>query len=89
VIDAILDHTPAGEEPILDFVRRAAANPSIGYDLVEVAEAERATAHRNRAVAHFLRSFGNLHIDEDRVLDAYFRLCSISMSCEELAAAFL
>jgi glutaminase len=88
VIDAILDHTPAGEDLVLDFVRRAAANPSIGYDL-KVAEAERATGHRNRAVAHFLRSFGNLHNDADRVLDAYFRLCSISMSCEELAAAFL
>ncbi len=49
----------------------------------------RATGHRNRAVAHFLKSFGNLHNDADRILDAYFRLCSISMSCVELATAFL
>jgi glutaminase len=88
VVDAILDHSPPGEDLVLDFVRRAAANPSIDYDL-EVAEAERATGHRNRAVAHFLRSFGNLHNDADRVLDAYFRLCSIRMSCEELAASLL
>jgi len=39
-------------------------------------------------MAHFLKSFGNLHNDADRVLDAYFRLCSISMSCVELATAF-
>jgi glutaminase len=88
VVDAILRHTPSGADLILDFVRLAAANPSVGYD-EEVAAAERATAHRNRAVAHFLKSFGNLHEDADRVLDAYCRLCSVAMSCEELAAAFL
>jgi glutaminase len=88
IVDAILDHAADGEDPILDFVRRAAANPAIGYDLM-VAEAERDTGHRNRAMAHFLKSFGNLHNEPERVLDAYFRLCSLSMSCEELTAAFL
>ncbi len=87
VLDAILDH--AGDaDLVLPFIRRAAANPAIGYDLA-VAEAERATAHRNRAVANFLKSFGNLHNDADRVLDAYCRLCSISMTCRELADSFL
>lgn len=88
VLDAILDHAREGEDLVLDFVRRAAGNDALCYDLV-VAEAERETGHRNRAVAHFLRSFGNLHNDPDRVLDAYFRLCSISMSCVELSQAFL
>ena len=88
VIDAILCHTPPGDDPLLRFVRRAAANPSIDYDRA-VAEAERATGHRNRAMAHFLKSFGNLENDTDWVLDAYFHLCALSMSCEELAGAFL
>jgi len=83
VLDAILDH---GDELLLPFIRTAAGDQSIGYDL-EVAEAERETGHRNRAVAHFLKSFGNLHNDADRVLDAYFRLCSVSMSCVELATS--
>lgn len=88
VLDAILNHAREGEDLVLDFVRCAAANDALGYDLA-VAEAERETGHRNRAVAHFLRSFGNLHNEPDRVLDAYFRLCSISMSCVELSQAFL
>jgi glutaminase len=86
LIDAILSHPHEGDV-ILDFVRLAAANPSIGYDLT-VAEAEKEAAHRNRALGHFLKSFGNLRNDTDRVLDAYFKLCSIAMSCRELAAAF-
>jgi glutaminase len=88
VLDAILSHAPDGRDVVLDFIRLAAGDGSIDDDVV-VAEAERTTGHRNRAVAHFLKSFGNLHNDADRVLDAYFRLCSISMSCVELAAAFL
>jgi glutaminase len=87
VLDMVLDHQPEGADLVLDFVRHAAANPTIGYDL-SVAGAERATGHRNRALAHFLKSFGNLRNDPDRVLDAYFDLCSLSMSCAELAAAF-
>lgn len=87
VLDMVLAHQREGEDLLLDFVRRAAANASVGYD-PGVAAAERATGHRNRALAHFLKSFGNLRNDPDRVLDAYFLLCSISMSCTELAAAF-
>lgn len=87
VLDLVLGHQRDGEDLVLDFVRRAAANPEIGYD-ASVAAAERSTGHRNRALAHFLKSFGNLRNDPDRVLDAYFRLCSLSMSCAELATAF-
>ena len=87
VLDLVLSHQRDGEDLLLDFVRRACSNASIGYD-DSVAEAERATGHRNRALAHFLKSFGNLKNDPDRVLDAHFLLCSLSMSCSELAAAF-
>ena len=88
VLDAILSHAPEDRDVMLAFVRAAAGDASIGYD-DEVAQGERATGHRNRAVAHFLKSFGNLRNDTDLVLDAYFRLCSIAMSCTELAESFL
>ncbi len=87
VLDLILSHQPDGADLVLDFVRRAGGDGSVGYDRA-VAAAERSTGHRNRALAHFLKSFGNLRNDPDRVLDAYFLLCSLSMSCVELAAAF-
>jgi glutaminase len=84
MLDAILDH---GDDLLLPFIRSAACLDSLDYD-VSVAAAESETGHRNRAVAHFPRSFGNLRHDPDRVLGAYFRLCSISMSCAELSQAF-
>ena len=87
VLDLVLRHQREGQDLVLDFVRGASGDPSAGYD-ERVAAAERATGHRNRALAHFLKSFGNLDGDPDRVLDAYFRLCSLSMSCASLAAAF-
>jgi glutaminase len=88
VLDTILGHVPAGSDPMLDFVRRAAARPGINYDPA-VAAAESATGHRNRALAYFLQSFGNLRGQAEAVLDAYFRLCSLSMNCIELADSFL
>ena len=87
VLDMVLGHEREGEDLVLDFVRRASGNGALAYDEA-VAASERATGHRNRALAHFLTSFGNLKNGPDRVLDAYFRLCSLSMSCVELAAAF-
>ncbi|HVT03239.1 MAG TPA: glutaminase [Thermoanaerobaculia bacterium] len=88
VLDAILSHDSAGDDLILDFIRQAASDSSVAYDLA-VAEAERLAGHRNRALAHFLKSFGNLRNATDQVLDAYFRLCSVSMNCVELTASFL
>lgn len=87
VMDLVLGKKKPGGDPLLDFVRRVAANDGLGYD-DSVAESERVTGHRNRAVAHFLKSFGNLNHDVDAVLDAYFRLCSLSMSCADLATGF-
>lgn len=83
VLDAILSH----DADVLEFIREAADDPSLHYDET-IATAERDTGHRNRALAHFLKSFGNLRNDTERVLDSYFNLCSISMSCVELSAAF-
>lgn len=87
IMDIILNHTDSGEDRILDMVRSISAEPTIGYDLV-VAEAEHATGHRNRATAWLLKTYRNLDNPVERVLQAYFRLCSLSLSCAELAAAF-
>lgn len=86
VTDVILSHLHDARATVLDFVRALAGNPGIEFDLA-VAESERSTGHRNAAMAHFLKSFGNLHNDPARVLDAYFHHCAIAMSCVDLASA--
>lgn len=87
IMDIILNHTDAGEDLILEIVRDITGEPSIDYDLI-VSEAEHNTGHRNRATAWLLKSYDNLDNPVERVLQAYFRLCSLAMSCEELATAF-
>ena len=46
---------------------------------------ESATGDRNRAIAHLMRSFGNLDGDVDAIIDAYFRQCSLLVTCRDLA----
>lgn len=71
---------------ILQFARLIAAQPQIDFDMT-VAQSERETAHRNYAIAHLMKDFGNLHNPVKNVIDSYCRQCSITMSCAELAKA--
>ncbi len=50
-----------------------------------VYESERDTGHRNRAIGHMLRSFDVLGEAPDSALDLYFRQCSVSVDCRDLA----
>ena len=88
VTDVVLDHLHEAKTSVLDFVGSLLRSGSVAYD-PSVARSEAETGHRNRALAHFLKSFGNLHNETDAVLDAYFHHCSLAMSCTELAESFL
>jgi len=72
----------------LEFVRSSSGISSVSYS-PEVAESEKKTGYRNYALAYFMKDFGNIHNDVETVLDLYFHLCSITMSCKELTQAFL
>jgi glutaminase len=78
------------ENAVVEFLRPLCGNPDVHYNRA-VAASERRTAHRNAAMAHLMKAFGNLANDVDDVLDAYCRHCAIEMSCVELvrAASFL
>lgn len=58
----------------------------IGID-AEVAQSEADTGFRNAALANFMRGFGTLDNEPQRVLDVYFRQCAITMSCVQVARA--
>lgn len=51
----------------------------------KVYESEVETGHRNRAIAHLLRSVNVLQGDPDDVLDVYFRQCSALVSARDLS----
>jgi len=74
------------ENALIKFIRKLTNKPDIGYDRA-VAESERGASHRNAAMAHFMKSFGNLENDVIDVVEAYCRHCAIEMSCVDLARA--
>lgn len=87
VVDCLLDTYPDPKSAILDFVREITGANDIEFD-AEVAKSEADWGYRNRALANFVKSFGNLRHDVDTVLDTYFHHCALAMSCRELAFAF-
>lgn len=88
VADIILSIFKHPKEDLLNFVRELADDDSIRFD-EEVALSEKETGHRNKALAHFMKSFGNIHNPVDEVLDFYFYQCAIAMSTQQLAKSFL
>ncbi len=50
-----------------------------------VYRSEHETGHRNRAIAHLLRSTGALDGDPDAAVDRYFMQCSIAVDARDLA----
>ena len=74
------------ENAVVEFLRPLTGNKEVHYNRA-VAMSERRTAHRNAAMAHLMKAFGNLNNSVDDVLDAYCRHCAIEMNCVELARA--
>lgn len=73
---------------LLEFIRSITGIAEINFN-PRVAESERQFGYRNYSMANLMKSFGNIHHNIDSVLDVYFHLCSIEMTCKELAQTFL
>ncbi len=86
--DALL----SGREPkfalaeILNLLRAMAEDDDIHINSA-VARSEQATGARNKALAHYLASYGNLINPPDLVLGTYFHQCAIEMTTVQLARA--
>ena len=88
VSDILLSVLENPEEDFLAFVRALSGSDSIGYNL-DVAHSERETGYLNAAIANLLKYHGSIKGDVEQVLHFYFLMCSVEMSCRELAKAFL
>jgi len=88
ITDLILEAYPDAKSEILKFVRNISGNQAIYFD-EEVAQSEKEHGFRNAALVNFIKSYGNIKNDAEIVLDTYFHLCSLAMSCEDLSRAFV
>jgi glutaminase len=88
ICDILVSHLDKPKTQLLEFIRKSSGLESVDY-CVQIAESEKIAGYRNYALANFMKSFGNIHNDVEPVLDLYFQLCSIEMTCKELSQAFL
>ena len=86
VTDVLCSRFVNPETALVEFVRRLSGNATIQYD-DRVARSELASGFRNRAMANFMRSFGNLVNPVEDVMEAYCRHCAIRMDAVDLARA--
>jgi len=88
VCDVLLDYLAEPKKDLLAFVHSLTGDETIKFN-EQVAASERGASARNRALIEFMRSFGNIRNDTDRLLDFYCTLCSLEMTCRQLAESFL
>ncbi len=88
ICDILISKLKSPKEDFLNYVRGLAGNEDIYFN-EKVAESEKNSGYRNVALANLMKSFGNIENLVEDVVDFYFYMCSIEMSCKELAQTFL
>jgi len=79
------------EDPLhelLAFIRKISGNADIMYN-EQVAASEKKLGFRNAALINLMKSCHNIENEIDVVMDLYYHMCSVEMSCAELANTFL
>jgi len=84
VSDVLISLLDNPKKDFIEFVRKLSNNPEVDY-CPRIAQSEKETGFRNAALVNLMKSFGNIENDVEVVLDFYFNLCSIQMTCKELA----
>lgn len=88
ICDVLLDILKNPKEDFLNFIHEISGDKSIAYNK-KIAASEKSCAYTNTALINLMRSFGNVKNKISKVMDFYFHICSIEMSCEQLSKIFL
>lgn len=88
VSDVLVSYFDDPKKELLEFVRNISQDTSIVYDEA-IAASEIQNGYRNIALVNYMKALGNIENDVDEILDFYFHQCALSMSCKQLAHAFM
>ncbi|REE05822.1 glutaminase [Marinoscillum furvescens] len=86
--DALMSMHAEPKEAIHQFIKGMTGGEDVSANKA-VQESELECADRNRAVAHLLKSYNNLHNDVEELMEVYTYHCALEMNCEQLAKSFL
>lgn len=88
ISDILLSNLKNPKEDFINFVRGISENSALRYSN-KIAQSEKNVGYRNVALCNFIKSFGQIENEPSDVLDFYYDLCSLEMSCKELSELFL
>ena len=88
ICDILVSNLKNPKEEFLSFVQKLSNNPSIVFNEA-VAISEKKCGYKNSAHINLMKSFGNIKNNVNTVLDFYYHMCSIEMTCYELSSSFL
>jgi len=88
IADILLSNLDDPKKDLLTFIRSLLENQDVNYS-AKIASSEKSIGYRNVALCNFIKCFGNIKNEPNEVLDFYFDLCSIELSCKDLSALFL
>lgn len=87
ICDMLISNLKDPKNDFLAYVRSLSNSDEINFS-EQTAKSEELVGYRNKALCNFIKSFGNLENNPDEVLDFYFHMCSIEMTCKELVKTF-
>jgi glutaminase len=88
ICDILYTHLHNPEADFLNFVKKLCHNRDISYNR-KIAKSEKVHGYRNYALANFMKAYGNIHNNINDLMDFYFCICSLELSCEDLANSFI
>ena len=88
ICDILVSNLENPKKEIIKFIRDITDNPQIDY-CWQIVDSEKSMGYRNMALINLMKDFGNIKNHITNVLDVYFNLCSIEMTCKELSRSFL
>ena len=88
ISDIIVSRYSTPNHAFVQFVSRLCGRDPVLVDSTVFAS-EKKHGHRNAAMAHLMKDFGNIHGKVENVLEHYFYQCSLSLNCSDLAKSLL
>ncbi len=91
VTDRLVSHYGSdkkADKEVLEFIKSITDDQSIDVNC-SVAKSEMEHGYRNISLANLMKSFNNFDNDVNRVVDVYFRHCSVEMNTKMLSRAML